>query len=270
MRRQRAFRITAWLAALAVIVLPLVAAVNGWLAADRWPFRQLSVNGSFRHVSVEQVRHAAMPALNPGYFAVDLDLVRASVSALPWIEHAEVRKHWPDQIEIAITEREAIARWGSDKLLSLRGDLYSVPASTFPDGLPQFNGSEELRHQIQDFYRQALVTLAPIGLTPSGVVLSGRGAWTLALSNGGELLLGREQANQRLVRFAEVYRQLSATDATRLQRADLRYENGFALRWSPPAEPDAVPLLVEPRSDIPLAPPTPMAPGAITNEPAHI
>ena len=267
MRRHRALRITAWLAALGVIALPLVAAVNGWLAADRWPFRQLSVNGSFRQVSVEQVRAAAAAqALTPGYFAVDLDLVRAGVSALPWIEHAEVRKHWPDRIEIAITERVPIARWGDDRLLSMRGDLYSVPASTFPDGLPQFSGPEELRHQIRDFYRQALVTLEPIGLAPNGVVLSGRGAWTLALSNGGELVLGREQASERLVRFAAVYRQLSATDVARLQRADLRYENGFALRWSPPVEPDAVPAQIEPRLDTS----TPMTPGAITHEPAHI
>jgi cell division protein FtsQ len=269
MKRQRAFRVAAWLAALAIIALPLVAAMNGWLAADRWPFRQLGVTGAFRQVSIEQVRTAAAAELKPGYFAVDLEKVRARVSALTWIEHVEVRKHWPDRIDIAIIEREPIALWGDDRLLSASGDLFSVPAGAIPEGLPRFIGPDALRGQIRDFYREALRTLGPTDLVPTGAVLTSRGAWTLPLSNGGEMLLGREQAAERLARFAAVFKQLSAAQLSRLQRADLRHENGFALRWEPLPSLDTAPEQTLPPSDALHPPTSPMAPAAVVNEPAR-
>jgi cell division protein FtsQ len=268
MKRQRALRITAWLAALVIIALPLVAAMNGWLASDRWPFRQLSVSGVFHHVSVEEVRAAAAPALTPGFFAVDLDQVRARVRTLTWIEHAEVRKHWPDRIDIFVTEREPIALWGDDRLLSARGDLFPAPADHRPQDLPHFIGPDAMRLQMRDFYRQAVATLAQTGLVPTGAVLSGRGAWTLPLPNGGALVLGRDQAAERLSRFAAVYQQLAVTDIALLERADLRHENGFALRWLPAPAAEAAPELLTP-AEPSIPSPVPMAPTATVNEPAQ-
>lgn len=266
MSQQRALRISAWLAALAIIALPVVAAMNGWLASDRWPFRQLSVSGEFVHVSVDEVRAAAAPALKPGYFAVDLEQVRSNVSALTWVEQVTVRKRWPDRIDIEVSERLPIAHWGDGQLLSASGDLFRAALGNSPESLPLLRGPDDQRLQVRDFYLQALATLAPTGIAPTGALLSGRGAWTLDLSNGGQLLLGREQAAERLVRFAAVYQKLSATDAGRLQRADLRYENGFALMWAPAAVETAQPPAT---ADPNLAPVMPPAPGTIPNEPAH-
>lgn len=268
MMQQRAFRVTAWLAALGVMVLPIVAAMNGWLASDRWPFRDLSVHGAFKHVSLEQVHAAAAPSLKSGYFAIDLERVRASVSALPWIERVEVRKRWPDQISLSIIEREAVASWGEGQLLSANGELFDVPANTLPEGLPRLTGPKELRGEVWRFYRNAVQTLEHTGMVPSGAVLSDRGAWTLPLTSGGELLLGRTQAEARLTRFAEVYRELSAADASRLQRADLRYANGFALRWlsQEPLTPTAAPASTAP---IEQATPATTSPAPLPTESAN-
>lgn len=272
MTRQRALRTAAWLAALAVIALPLVAAKNGWLASDRWPFRQLSVSGAFEHVSIDEVRALAAPALKPGYFAVDLEHVRRNVSTLTWVEHVEVRKRWPDQLDIEVIERKAIARWGSDRLLSAQGELFRAEVGAWADGLPQFHGPDEHRLQVRDFYLQAQQALAPTGIAATGALLSGRGAWTLDLSNGGQLVLGREQAAERLQRFAAVFLKLTAADPARLQRADLRYENGFALTWAPASA--EAPIAPPPVDTAPPAATTPEAvpnamPIASPNEPAR-
>lgn len=231
MTQHRAFRIAAWLAALAIISLPVVAVLNGWLASERWPFRQLSVNGEFRHVSLEQIRAAASRNLEPGFFAVDLERVRADVAALPWVEQVEVRKRWPDQIALSVVERQAVASWGDEQLLSGSGELFAAPANTVPEGLPRLSGPVAQRREIWDFYVGAEQQLRAIGLAPTGVMLSGRGAWTLPLSNGGTLLLGRTEARARLQRFSSVFAELGVADASLLLRADLRYANGFALRW---------------------------------------
>ncbi len=263
MNRQRALRITAWLAALAIISLPVIAVLNGWLASDRWPFRQLSVNGEFRHVSLEQIRAAASKGLAPGYFAVDLERVRADVAALPWVEQVEVRKRWPDQIALNVIEREAVAIWGNDQLLSASGELFSAPGDEFPQALPRLVGPAAQRHEIWNFFVQAERALRPTGLAPSGVVRSGRGAWTLPLAHGGSLLLGRTDARNRLARFTGVFQSLGVSNPTTLQLADLRYANGFALRWQAAAAGDSG------ETETPAAAPESSAPASPAPQPAE-
>ena len=60
----------------------------------------------------------------------------------------------------------------------------------------------------------------------------------LVAADGARIILGdREQAARRLRRFLDVYPQIVANHADGFAYADLRYTNGFAVRWTPPAAP---------------------------------
>ena len=55
-------RVFAWLLALGLAALPVVAVLNGWMAPDRWPIRHLQVTAEYQRVSAEQVpRHGSQP-----------------------------------------------------------------------------------------------------------------------------------------------------------------------------------------------------------------
>jgi cell division protein FtsQ len=54
----------------------------------------------------------------------------------------------------------------------------------------------------------------------------------LALANGSEVEIGRERTSERLQRFVDVLPRLMAGHSGGFERADLRYANGFAIRWS--------------------------------------
>jgi cell division protein FtsQ len=239
-----AFKLVAWLAALSLIALPVVGVVNGWFAADRWPFRQVRVEASFARVSAEQVRAAASPHLNRGFFAVKLDDVRQAVEQLPWVARAEVRKRWPDLLEVRVIEREAVASWGDTRLLTATGDVFDVPGTTMPQGLPRLSGPDTRAAEVLAFFASARATLAPLDLHPMGLSLSARGSWTLELDRGVQVLIGSEDAATRLARFVAAYPHADVEPGTTLLAADLRYANGFALRWQAPAPaPAAMPAL---------------------------
>src|SRR5690606_40413741 len=72
--------------------------------------------------------HDAFPILLPhardGFFAMRLADAQAAVAALPWVESAEVRKRWPDVVEVHVVEHRPFARWGSDRLSSEQGRLF--------------------------------------------------------------------------------------------------------------------------------------------------
>jgi cell division protein FtsQ len=62
-------------------------------------------------VTPTQIEYAARSAVAGNFFTVNLDAVRAAFEKLPWVRKAEVRRRWPDGLELAIEEHVAAARW---------------------------------------------------------------------------------------------------------------------------------------------------------------
>jgi cell division protein FtsQ len=223
-------RILAWTLAVCLVVAPVFAVLNGWIGGSRWPMRKLLVTGEFRQVSDARVRHAVLPYVQRGFFAVDLEQLRTDLAALPWVRRVEVRKRWPDRLDVMIAEHRPLARWGADRMLSENGDLFAAPKDVAA-ALPRFDGPDARRAELMAFYSQARPLFLGEGLQVRALALSARGSWTLRLSDGTRVDVGRGDPQHRLQRFARLLPQLRAGDARRLVRADLRYTNGFALTW---------------------------------------
>ncbi len=241
MKGAAGLRFTAWILALALVALPVVGVLEGWFATDRWPVRQLQVHATFRHVSAAQVRAAVAPSLDAGFFAIRLDQVRDAIAALPWVGQVEVSKHWPDALDITVTEIQPVAHWGDQALLDRDGRIFKVPDAGVVHGLPRFNAPDDRAADVMAFYRTAETDFAPYSLRVAAVDLSARGSWTLLLSNGGRVVVGDERPDQHLARFAAALPVLMRGRSDGFVYADLRYSNGFAVRWPEPAAPAASP-----------------------------
>ena len=240
-------RLLAWMLALALVALPVVALVNGWIGGAQWPLRTLRVQGEMQRVDEARLRATVLPFARRGFFAVELDRIQTAVGALPWVARAEVRKHWPDVLEVRISEHRPFARWGADRLLSEQGRLFPASTVKAPTGLPLLDGPDARVADVVALYNQAHVQLGNAGGV-RGVALDRRGSWSITLNNGIEVVLGRTDPLPRLQRFAPLLPRLAAQHpGQRLARADLRYTNGFALLWAdlpkqdPPAQ-QAIPL----------------------------
>ena len=227
-------RIAAWVLAVTLVGLPIAGVLNGWIAGSRWPMRHLVMTGEFRQVSDSRVRGVVLPLVQHGFFAVDLDQVRGAISTLPWVEKVEVRKRWPDRLEVTLVEYKPLARWGKDKMLSENGALFPAPAGVGAR-LPLFEGPESRATELMAFHSQARPLFLGSGLQVSIVRLSTRGSSNLTLTDRTEIEVGRGDPQQRLARFARMLPRLENAEPRQLQRADLRYTNGFALTWRAPA-----------------------------------
>lgn len=229
--------------AIALIALPVVAFVNGWIGAERFPLTKLRVSGDMRHVDPAAVQKLLLPYARKGFFAVELDDAQAALARLPWVESAEVSKKWPDVLEVSIHEHRPLALWDEDKLLSERGRIYprSAMGDALPKGLPQLGGDPRQVAEVLAFYNQTRELFAPIGLGVRELRQDARGSWSLRLSNGAQVLIGRQDAESRVRRFAELMPKLIAPQGRALRRADLRYANGFALQWSEAPSPQDIP-----------------------------
>jgi cell division protein FtsQ len=232
-------RTLAWTLALLLLALPVVGVLSGWFAAGRWPIRQIRVESTFHHVTAAQVRQVVLPRLGQGFFATDLASVQKAVAALPWVARAEVRKRWPDTVVVTVVERQPFAHWNGDQLISRSGQLFSVPGAADLGGLPNLAGPAARMQDVVDFYLGAARAFAASGQRVDGVTLIGRNSWTLHLAGGAAVLVGSEDVHKRLDRFLSVLPRLLTGHASGFAYADLRYTNGFAVRWPAAAAPTA-------------------------------
>lgn len=230
-------RVAAWILAIGLVVAPVVAVVQGWVGAERWPLTTLRVQGELQQVDPAELREVLLPFAERGFFAVRLDDAQAAVLALPWVRSAEVRKRWPDTLEVRVVEHRPVARWGEDRLLSDQGTLFPAAGATAPRSLPLLDGPDARTDAVMELYGQARELFAPAGVDVRALRLDRRGSWSLQLSNGVDVVVGSREARLRMHRFARLLPQLLARQARALERADLRYTNGFALTWGEPAAP---------------------------------
>jgi len=212
------------------------------------PLRHLSLQGDVTHVTREQAQGAANASAAGTFISVDLDAVRRAFESLPWVRKVEVRRQWPDRIQVSIEEHVALARWGVDaparRLVNTHGEVFAGELADASQ-LPLFAGPSGSAAEVTRRYAAFRQTLAPLQFEPKQVLLSPRYAWQLRLSNGLTLDLGSDQLKepvaQRLARFVSHYAQTLGTLKRRLEYVDLRYPSGFALRVPEILHPGAAP-----------------------------
>ncbi|MGH8689375.1 MAG: cell division protein FtsQ/DivIB [Burkholderiales bacterium] len=219
-----------FLTALALVVFA-VAAMQLLLRSPLFPLREIEVSGALAHTTQQEISQAARGHVSGNFFSVDLAEVRAAMEALPWVRAAQVRRVWPDRLQVELEEHVALARWGGDGLVDEQGARF---AGTGGDALPLFAGPAGTEGEVTRRYRGFVGILAPIGAAPSQVVVTPRHAWQLRLAGGLALELGRDAPSDpveaRLARFVAAYPQTLGRMTQKVDHVDLRYPNGFAMR----------------------------------------
>lgn len=215
-------------------LLLIAAALRLLLRSPLFPLREVDVRGRLNHTSAAAVRRAIAGSVHGNFFAVDLAALRAALQRLPWVRAVDVRRVWPDRLQVTLTERVPLARWGDAALIDSYGDLFAAHSDA---ALPLLAGPPGTEHEVARRYVQFATMLAPLGLRLTQVILSPRYAWSLRLAGGLSVELGRPRPNDpigaRLRRFVAVYPALLKDLGRRIAYVDLRYPNGFAVR---PAE----------------------------------
>ena len=219
-----------WLAnlltALAMLLL-FYALVFLAVNSPLFPVRRVQVEGDLNHVTREQLQYVVRNELKGTFFTLDLDKTRQAFEKLPWVRRVEVRRFWPDRLEVNVEEHRAIARWGTASLLNSFGERFDA-ASNEP--LPVLEGPEGSEKQMVENLRQFGETLKPLGKQPTHVWLSDRRAWRIQLDGRVVIEIGREEAQERLQRFVTAYPNSLARLEQTFELVDLRYPNGFAVK----------------------------------------
>lgn len=228
------------------------AGLQTLLRSPLFPLKEIVVRGELRNVDASEIE-SAVDGAGGNFFATDLAALRARLEQVTWVRRVDLRRVWPDRLELRIEEHVAFARWGqvggelpSRGLVNTFGEPFSAHmAEAAAAKLPLFAGPAGSEAELARRYRRFAGLLAPLDANLDRVVLTQRYAWQLRLAGPGvaglDIELGRDGADgveQRLERFVAAYPEsigrlvsrAAETGAAPPRHVDLRYPNGFALR----------------------------------------
>lgn len=245
-----------------------VTAAMPWVSAKLWPVERLELAGDLQRVSVPMLQETATPYFDNGLLAADLSLLAAEVKQLDWVGDVHVQRVWPNTLRIEIVEQVPVARWSqvdnadqvdgrlqANRLLMQNGRIVVMPESNAVDGsetavdasfalLPEIVGSGVGGQAVVVELKQINQLLQQHGYELNKFAVAAYGGRNLLLkdANDGALLikLPRQQTYvvlERFIRHAnEIFtRRLDDFMGRKPAVVDLRYQNGFAVRWRPAA-----------------------------------
>ena len=223
-----------------VAAAALLAAGAVWLVrVPSLPVKHVVFAEALAHTKRGEVEQVLPGSLKGNFFSINLEQVRGSLEKLPWVRKVDVRRQWPDRLEVRIEEHKPVARWGEGRseLVNSYGEGFAaVLVDSEASGLPLLFGPNGTALEVLKHYSEFVGSFAKVGEKPVQVTLSPRLAWQLKLQNGMLVDIGREQTKApvgvRLQRFLEIYPETVAKQAVRPAVVDLRYPNGFAMRMA--------------------------------------
>lgn len=228
-------------------VLFLAFAVLVGLATARWAARLsafdiqgIVVSGDISHNNAVTLRANVAPRLSGTFFSIDLPRVRAAFEAVPWVRRATVRREFPNRLQVVLQEHQAVAYWGSEgelRLINSFGEVFEANAGEIEqDMLPHLNGPQGQSAEVLAMYRALAPLFEKMGMPMDELSLSVGGSWRAELESGASIEMGRggvAELSERVHRFLATLTQVTSRYARQpgaLESADLRHDNGYAIR----------------------------------------
>ena len=214
-----------------LVLLLVVAMMSGLIQSDRWRITQLEVAAEYERITPEQLRLMVAKTPERSFFRLDAEQVKDNIESMSWVRYAHVVKQWPNTLKITIKEHQAIAIWNGNDLLNQSGEVFKVDAVDHLKALPRIYGISENSETTLQHFKRFNQLLKPVGYEINEARVNERGDWQLILRNGLEVLLGSEKHEARVLRLAETWEQLLAASDRLPERVDLRYSNGYVVKW---------------------------------------
>lgn len=192
--------------------------------------KRIEVKGNLENVSVAAVESRVGPEVGNGFLAADLDEIRAQLEEMPWVYQVNIRRRWPDTLEITVQEQRPIARWNDAGFLNHEGELFESAVSPDWARLPALDGPQGTEQELMQRYLRIESLVNSSGFEVVRLSQDAIGQYTAEFDNGMQLVIGNDHFVSRIRRFLKLYH--TELKSFEVARVDLRYEHGAAVEFA--------------------------------------
>ena len=201
---------------------------NGLLFKE---INRVRIDGEYRRIDRFEIEQLLSPFLGRSISRAEMDVIEKILKDLPWVKDVLIERSWlDDTLVLTVQEREAVAYWGGQALLDRDAEVFT-PRFIDNDDLPILDAALSSESHILDFYNRLSGWLAVVGLRIIHLEEDLSRTYTVQLDDAPRLILGRHLFEKRIKRFIAAYRAGFSDYIHRAACIDLRYLDGFAVRW---------------------------------------
>ena len=212
-----------------LVLLGVLAGVTATLLLLDQPVQRLKVNSDLSEGEQAQLQTMLAEIPGSGILRFDLTSLRQQLESVGWARDVYVKRVWPDTVEITLTRRQPIARWGDDHYILEGGELVQLPDQY--QKLPHLRVALANPEQTLRTYRLVEQLVAGLGLEVDALHQNDYGEWQVVLDNQLTIKLGSARIAERVRRFLVVYEQVLAEKVDQVAYVDVRYANGVAVGY---------------------------------------
>ena len=200
----------------------------------------ISIKGDILHNDISTIRHHITSKVSGNFYSINLIKTKQIFEAIPWINQAVVKRVYPSQVEVKLSEYKSKAIWGARedmKLVDEKGAIFEAnTADDEYDQMPQLIGPDGQGKFMLDMYKDVSIALNPLKNKLKILELNARGSWVATLDGGAHIELGRGSAIDVIDRVSKfsmgvepILTKLNKRPID-IQYVDLRHSEGYAMR----------------------------------------
>ena len=198
---------------------------------------QLQVVGTNSDIENQQLVQYLSPMIKDNYFTSDLEQIRDQALKVSWVDRVVVSRAWPNGIRVRVMPRHAIARWGTGRLLSDNGDVFSEAVLKVHPNLPLLHGPVSQSKMMMRRYNEINQLFLPAGIRLKELYLTERMTWFMQFDSGLRIIVDQDQTMSKLQRLSHLAHNDLKPVWPNIAAIDLRYRNGLAIQWKNAAPP---------------------------------
>jgi cell division protein FtsQ len=167
------------------------------------------------------------------FFTTDLQVLRDIAMGLSWVDQVSVTRDWQRGIVIAALPKQAVANFGTERLVDAKGvvfvpadsqELRQAPFATLQGDVTQAPVIMQQMQQVNEWY-------APLNMQVEDIILTPRMTWLIRFNTGLRVIIDNENTAQKLLSLSQLLGNQLSTRREEMQSIDLRYKNGFTIAW---------------------------------------
>ena len=182
--------------------------------------------------SVDDIREVAKKYVrSKSFFNVDINYLQSKIENIDWISSANIRRSYPNEIIIFVTEHIPIAIWNNKDYLNQYGEIFTANKKNnkFPILISK-NNKNKIIFEYLSLFSNDLIR-HNINEKVVKIIEDDIRSISVILSSGIAIKLGSKNVKEKIDIFFKVYQTLNSSDLSKMRYIDMRYSNGFSVGW---------------------------------------
>ena len=197
-----------------------------------FPIKIISIESKLVNSNKEEIFYITKNYLKTkSFFTMDIDDLKNKIETIDWVRIVNIKRSYPNEVKIFITEHRPIAIWNNEYYLNEFGKVFSAKkiGKNFPLIVSKSNRNDILYEYFSFFVKE--ISNNKLNIKIKKIEENDIRSLSISLLSGITIIVGSRDIKKKINIFFKAYKTLNSSDLKKIRYIDMRYSNGFSIGW---------------------------------------